>query len=281
MQGGPLTVGAGLPADLAAFSDSFGSISLNCLSLAPCAGTLLSSASLASGTIPVGYVAPLIGTTKFVGVLKAEDPLTLARIAFIDALARVGVTVTASAVAKNAAGRLPAQASLVNASRVAQFVSVPYCECARLILKVSLNTGANLSLMHVGLSQGQRTLLTALAAERTLLTQNMGLDPAGFKFPSNGSGSPDSLASARTTARLLASMSTRPSHAIYRHALLLLGVDGSLASVGKDVLGKEHMSMKAVPLSRMANWSPSAWPDTSRPRAAGPSPSLFSSMTRC
>lgn len=243
--GSPSTVAPAAQADLAAYGDNFGSISLNCLGLANCAGTLSSSASLAPGTIPVGYVAPLIGTKQYVGVLKAEDPATFARIAFIDALVRAGVTVTATTIARNATDRLPAPESLVDASRVAQFVSPPYSEYARLILKVSLNTGANLSLMHVGLSQQQRTREGALAAERSLLANNMGLDPAGFKFPTNGSGSPDSLASARMTAKLLASMSTRPSYAFYRKALPLLGVDGSLASVGKNVVGKEHMSMKS------------------------------------
>ncbi|MEO9103252.1 MAG: D-alanyl-D-alanine carboxypeptidase [Burkholderiaceae bacterium] len=245
VRGRPSTIAPALQPDLAAYGDSFGSISLNCLGLASCAGTLSSSASLAPGTIPVGYVAQLIGTTQYVGVLKAEDPATLARIAFIDELARAGVTVTAATVARNATNRLPAPESLADSSRVAQFVSLPYSEYARLILKVSLNTGANLSLMHVGLSQRQRTREGALAAERSLLTNNMGLDPASFNFPTNGSGSPDSLASARTTAKLLASMSTRPSYAVYRQALPLLGVDGSLASVGKNVVGKEHMSMKS------------------------------------
>jgi hypothetical protein len=35
------------------------------------------------------------------------------------------------------------------------------------------------------------------------LTGDLGLDGAGFNFPTNGSGSPDSQASARTTATLL------------------------------------------------------------------------------
>jgi D-alanyl-D-alanine carboxypeptidase len=241
------TASAGSDADAAVSGDAFGSVSLSCLGSPDCTGTISSASSLAPALVPVGYEAPVIGNSQFVGVLRAEDPATFARIAFIDALQRAGVTVSAPTVAKNARDRLPESASLVESTRVATFVSPPYSEYARLILKVSLNTGANLSLMHVGLSQGQRTRETALAAERRLLIEDMGLDPASFDFPTNGSGSPDSRASARTTAKLIAAMSTRPSHEAFRQGLPLLGVDGSLASVGRNVVGKEHIAAKSGP----------------------------------
>lgn len=243
--GSPVTIDAGPEADLAVSGDSFDSISLTCFGTPGCAGSVSSETSLAAGAIPLGYTAPLIGTSQFVGVLRVEEPATLARIAFIDALARAGVAVNAPTVAKNDAARLPSRASLDASTQVATFVSPPYSEYAKLVLKVSLNTGANLSLMHVGLSQGQRTRETALAAERKLLIDDMGLDPAGFDFPTNGSGSPDSRASARTTARLAAEMNRRPGYAAYRQGLPLLGVDGSLAAVGKTVVGREHIAAKS------------------------------------
>ena len=243
--GSAVTTAAGSAASLFVSGDIFDKINLNCLGAPGCQGLLSNVTGSGPGSIPLGYIAPVLGTTPFVGVLKAEDPATLARIAFIDALGRAGVTVDAPTVAKNAANRLPARASLIDSMRVANFVSPPYSEISKLILKVSLNTGANLSLMYAGLSQGQRTLTTALAAERRLLIDGMGLDPAGFDFKTNGSGSPDSLASARTTAQLLAAMSKKPVYPVYRAALPLLGVDGSLAAVGKTVIGKEHMSIKS------------------------------------
>ena len=243
--GSGLTTGVGKDADIAVSGGVFGSFSLSCLGTSGCQGRLTNAAGGVPAGIPLGYVAPVLGTTQFVGVVRPEDPATFARIAFIDALVRAGVTVDAPVVAKNDTRRLPARESLVESTRVANFVSVPYAEIAKLILKVSLNTGANLSLMYAGLSQGQRTVATALAAERRLLIDGMGLDPAGFEFKTNGSGSPDSLASARTTAHLLASMSRKPSYAVYRGALPRLGTDGSLAAVGKNVVGREHMSLKS------------------------------------
>lgn len=243
--GSVLTSAPGSPADLSLSGDTASTISLTCLDAPGCQGVLANAGATGPATLPVGYVTPVLGTTQFVGVLKAEDPPTFARIAFIDALARAGVAVDAPTVARNDATRLPARESLTAVTRVANFASPPYAEIARLILKVSLNTGANLSLVHAGLSQGQRTVATALAAERRLLADDLGLDPAGFDFPTNGSGSPDSRASARTTARLLQTMSGKPFYAAYRGALPVLGTDGSLAAVGRDVVGKEHMSLKS------------------------------------
>jgi len=245
IMGNPITVDAASAADLAVSGDSFDSIRLACFGNAGCAGHVSRQESMAAGAIPLGYVAPLIGSSQFVGVLRVEDPATLARIAFIDALARVGVVVNAPAIGKNDTARLPPRESLVASTQVAAYVSPPYSEYAKLILKVSLNTGANMSLMHVGVSQGQRTRETALSAERKLLVDDLGLPSAGFDFPTNGSGSPDSRASARTTAQLAATMSRRPAYAAYRAGLPLLGVDGSLAAVGKTVPGKEHIAAKS------------------------------------
>ena len=243
--GSSATTASGSAADLFVSGDSLGNIGLSCLGVPGCRGLVSSAKSPAAGTIPVGYQAPLIGTSQFVGVLRAEDPPTLARIAFIDALARAGVNVNAPVVAKNQADRSPPGETLGASTLLAAYVSPPYLEYARLILKVSLNTGANLSLMHVGLSQGARTRETALAAERRLLVDDLGLDPAGFDFPTNGSGSPDSRASARTTAKLAAAMTKRPGYAAYRQGLPLLGVDGSLAAIGRSVVGKEHIAAKS------------------------------------
>lgn len=245
MTGATITGATGSPADVEIFAGSPGNIALGCIGRTACAGTVSGDDGSGPASIPLDYQAPLIGGSTYVGVLRVEDPPSFARMAFIDALTRAGVTVTASTIGINPAGRLPAAGSYSKAARVANFVSSPYSEYARLILKVSLNTGANMSLMQVGLSQGQRTVNAALAAERGLLVDEFGLNPAGFDFPTNGSGTPDSRASARTTATLIGAMSRHAAYPAYRRALPLLGIDGSLASVGRDVVGKEHIAVKS------------------------------------
>ena len=144
------------------------------------------------------------------------------------------MTVSAPAVGPNAVGTLPAPASYDEDEQVAELESLPYSQYARLILKVSHNLGANMSLMLHGLTEGARTRDTALAAERKALTEKFGIPGDGFDFPTNGSGSPDSQASPAAVTGLLQAMSRTPVAKAYFDALPILGVDGSLATVGRD-----------------------------------------------
>lgn len=197
-----------------------------------------------SGTIPIGYKAPLSGSATFVRTFRIESPASFARIAFVAALARAGVTVKAARRAKNSAAKLPPLGSYTRDARVAELVSAPYSEYAKLILKVSLNLGANLSLSLFGLTKGQRTVAGALAAERKTLVRTMGIAADAFDFPTNGSGSPDSRAAPRATVKLLTQMSKGKNYAPYRASLPILGVDGSLAGTGGSLPAKGHVFAK-------------------------------------
>lgn len=204
---------------------------------APCIGQV-------SGTLPVGYTAPLSDSTTFVHTFRIEQPASFARIAFVQALKRAGVRVDAPATAPNAESKLPPLGSYAALSRVASFTSPPYAQDARLILKVSLNLGANLSLSMAGVAQGQRTIAGALRSERAFLQRRFGIEPASFDFPTNGSGSPDSRASARAVVKLLTAMSHTKDAAIFRSALPILGVDGSLSDTGTSLPARGHVFAK-------------------------------------
>lgn len=197
-----------------------------------------------SGQIPADHVAPLTGLNSFVGTYRVEDPNSFVRTAFIEALQSQGVTVTAAPVAANPAAVLPADFQYDAGTRLAEFLSVPYSEHARLILKVSLNQGANLSLSLFGVEKGERTVARALAAERQTLTNEFGLAPDSFDFPSNGSGSPDSRANPRALVNMLAAMSQTPVADPYRAALPILGVDGTLAHSGQALPARGHVFAK-------------------------------------
>lgn len=218
---------------------------LNCIGMTNCAGVISSADNLAMpALIPLGFTAPFVGNPIFISTLQIDNPASFARTALIDALARVGVTVTAPAVAMNATSQLPPVNSYAPSAQVAHFTSAPFSEVAKLILKVSLNTGANLSLMQFGITQGVRTREEALKAERNVLINEFGLDPASFNFPTNGSGTPDSQATARSITTLLTKMSHLPVYPAYHAALPIMGTDGSLTSVGKSIVGKENISVK-------------------------------------
>ncbi|MBV9326274.1 MAG: D-alanyl-D-alanine carboxypeptidase/D-alanyl-D-alanine-endopeptidase [Chloroflexi bacterium] len=209
---------------------------VNCVGTLPCRGTI-------TGEIPADYQAPLSGASSFVGTFRMEDPESFARTAFIEALQRAGVDVLATSVARNPSELLPPPDAYTDDARVARLLSEPYADDARLILKVSLNLGANLSLTHFGLAHGERTLPGALSAERRALVE-LGVRPEDFDFPTNGSGSPDSQAAPRAAIQLLRSMATTPVADVFREALPVLGVDGSLAQTGVDLPARGHVFAK-------------------------------------
>ena len=214
--------------------------------LPACIGTPGCTATV-SGEIPVGYKAPLTGIGSFVGTFRVEDPDAFARTAFIEALARNGVAVTAPAVAPNDASKLSATVmpgSYPSDNLVATYQSAPFAQTAQLVLKVSLNLGANLSLSLLGLTEGQRTVQGALAAEREILTTKFGVDGAQFDFPTNGSGTPDSRAAPRALVQMLTAMHKTPVAAQYLAALPVLGENGSLATTGTTLPGKGHVFAK-------------------------------------
>lgn len=227
------TVKRGSTADVALPHDGLA----ECSWPAPCAGTV-------SGTLPIGYRAPLSGSSTFVRTFRIEQPASFARIAFVQALKRAGVRVDAPATAPNAQGNLPQFDGYRASSRVATFTSPPYAQDARLILKVSLNLGANLSLSLVGVAHGERTVTGALRSERKFLQRRFGIAPASFDFPTNGSGSPDSRATAQAVVKLLSAMSRTRDAAIFHSALPILGVDGSLADTGTSLPARGHVFAK-------------------------------------
>ena len=200
---GAFAVDAGVTTTAAGTPDTVtlsGNGRVECIGSDGCTGSV-------EGDIPVGYRAPLSSQPDLVQTFRIEDPPAFARTAFIEALQRVGVTVAASPVGSQS-GRTRClrwtPTRQTPASRT--FTSPPYAGYARLILKVSLNLGANLSLMLFGLAHGKRTIAEALAVERQTLIDDFGLQPDSFNFPTNGSGSPDSQATARATVQLLEQM---------------------------------------------------------------------------
>ncbi len=83
-----VTTGAPGSADTVKLS---GENHITCLGQVGCKGTI-------SGSIPQDYKAPLTGAPIMVRTFRIEDPATFARTAFIEALQREGVTVSAPAV---------------------------------------------------------------------------------------------------------------------------------------------------------------------------------------
>lgn len=191
-----------------------------CIGQEGCAGKV-------NGQIPVDLVPPLTQALPLVRTFRITDPSSYARTVLIESLRKAGVAVAAPAVGRNPVDRLPARGAYSPRDEVASLVSAPFSEYARLILKVSYNLGADVSLLLFGLTQGVETLDASLARERARLESAFGIAGDQFAFL-DGSGGGQTRATTGAVSRLLAEMREKPTFPQYSAALPLLGVDGSL-----------------------------------------------------
>jgi D-alanyl-D-alanine carboxypeptidase len=183
-----------------------------------------------SGQLPVDLAPPLTNAFPLVRTFRMVEPANYARTVFIEALRNAGVAVAADAVAPNPRAKLPAKNSYTIDTRVAQLVSFPYSEEAKLILKVSYNIGADTSLVLFGLGRGVDNMESALAVERQALANEFGIDGREFSFV-DGSGGGLTSATLNAVTTFLRAMRNRMSFPALLDALPILGVDGSLGSV--------------------------------------------------
>jgi len=171
------------------------------------------------GQIPEGS-APLLQT------FQVEDPSAFARTLFIEALVRQGVTIDAPAVGTNLADRLPTSDAYTEANRVALLTSLPFSEVIKVILKVSMNRGADTLVLLLAVKEGQRTFSEGLQAIRPFLEQ-IGVDPAGVSLADGRGNERADLFSPRSVTALLRGMAAGPNFTAYHDALPILGVDGT------------------------------------------------------
>jgi D-alanyl-D-alanine carboxypeptidase len=195
-----------------------------CIGTAGCAGTV-------AGNLPVDLVPALTGQFPLIRTFRITAPSNYARTVFVEALARAGVTVSAATVEPNPVQLLPAQGGYASSAQVAQFVSQPYAQYAKLILKVSYNIGADVSLMLFGLaSTGSTTMTGALAAEQAALPAQFGVSTSQVHFI-DGSGGGATTATGTSIIALLLGITGKAVYPSFVDALPNLGVDGSLAMV--------------------------------------------------
>jgi D-alanyl-D-alanine carboxypeptidase/D-alanyl-D-alanine-endopeptidase (penicillin-binding protein 4) len=189
-----------------------------------------------SGRIPVRYGPAL-------RVWGVDHPSAFARTAFIEALQRAGVTVTAAPTGANPVSLLPRRGSYRVGDRVAQHVSVRLSQYAKLILKVSYNRAADLMTCLAAVRAGSRDCQAGLTAE-VKLARRLGVGPTGL-YPFDGAGSDDqgrSTPDALTTF-LGRATGTRFGSTLFR-ALPILGRDGTLATVEPKSPAAGHAQVK-------------------------------------
>ena len=176
-------------------------------------------------------------------VWEVDHPSQFARTAFIVALRRAGVTVTAPTTGTNPTGLLPARGSYRHADLVGVHVSDPISQYAKLILKVSYNRGADLMACPAAVRLGSRNCLTGIKAEVTTAT-GLGVPRNGL-FPQDGAGSDDQgRCSPQALALLLRGLTHTSYGAIFKDSLPILGRDGTMANVLPNSPAAGHAQIK-------------------------------------
>ncbi|WP_232248265.1 D-alanyl-D-alanine carboxypeptidase/D-alanyl-D-alanine endopeptidase [Streptacidiphilus rugosus] len=180
-------------------------------------GTRISvSGQIAAGTQPLLRTSPIM------------DPNAFGRTALIEALGRAGVTVGANPTGPNPERRLPA--SYAHDPRVAAYVSPPYRQYAKLILKVSHNLGANLALCNMATLRGSKDCFGGgFAVEHDFLTDVAHVDPKQFQLDDGRGGDATEKATPLGLAEILGYWLHTPDATAFRLSLPILGVNGSNA----------------------------------------------------
>ncbi|WP_327287401.1 D-alanyl-D-alanine carboxypeptidase/D-alanyl-D-alanine endopeptidase [Streptomyces sp. NBC_01198] len=161
-------------------------------------------------------------------VSDVQDPAAFGRTALIEALARAGVTVRARPTGPNPASLVPG--SYAGTQRVAAYVSPVFSQYSKLILKVSHNLGANLSICLMAVAAGSHSCQDGFPVLHDFL-QQAGIDPTQVQLLDGRGGNPVDRVTPRVENEILRYWERTPDATLFRNALPILGVDGSLAGV--------------------------------------------------
>jgi D-alanyl-D-alanine carboxypeptidase/D-alanyl-D-alanine-endopeptidase (penicillin-binding protein 4) len=176
-------------------------------------------------------------------VEQIADPAAFARTAFIEALQRAGVAVTATPTGSNPRSLLPPTGSYQDADKVGEHVSATLAQFANLILKVSYNRGADLMTCLAAVKGGSTDCEQGLVEELKTATDLGVSETSVFLF--DGAGSDDH---GRTTPTALATFLLEAASTPYGDALFdalpVLGENGTMANVLPDSPAAGHVQVK-------------------------------------
>jgi D-alanyl-D-alanine carboxypeptidase/D-alanyl-D-alanine-endopeptidase (penicillin-binding protein 4) len=188
-----------------------------------------------------GNIAADAGTQ--LRVAAVDDPSAFARTALIEALGRSGVSVSASPTGLNPSSKLPKKGSYSPKDEVAAYVSPPYSQYAKLILKVSHNYGANLDLCLMAVKAGSTDCNDAFPVMKSFL-KKAGVDVDQVALADGRGGNPVDQFSPQAVIDILGYWLEQSQAKTFREMLPVLGVNGSIANVCKDCPAKGKVFAK-------------------------------------
>jgi D-alanyl-D-alanine carboxypeptidase/D-alanyl-D-alanine-endopeptidase (penicillin-binding protein 4) len=172
------------------------------------------------------------GADPVLRVYEFEDPATFARTAFIEALGRAGVSVTADPVKTNPEGSLADPAAIAALPVVAELESLPLGEEVTYVMKISYNRGAQTLICRLAADAGTTDCNAGMAVAGAIWA-DAGLDTLGASLV-DGSGLEGNFITPENAVEIQTLMSERPDAEAWRDTMPILGVDGSLADVQAD-----------------------------------------------
>ena len=181
--------------------------------------------------------APKIELRVLVNALIRYAPV------FIEALKENGVRVGAAPTGANPVKLLPSSTRYPADARVAAFESPTYAEQARLILKVSLNLGANLAICQLAVKAGSHDCEDGFVPLRAFLSE-AGVDVASLALSDGRGGDPNDRATPVAVTQMLRHWVGRPDFDRWRESLPVLGVDGTLGDTGTESPAKGKVFAK-------------------------------------
>src|SRR5919107_5693514 len=188
-----------------------------------------------------GNIASDAGT--LLRVAPVEDPAAFARTALIEALERVGVSVSASPTGSNPASDLPEKGSYSADAKVAAYESPPFSEYAKLILKVSHNYGANLNVCLMAVEAGSTDCNDGFPVMKSFFEKS-GVDTSQVALADGRGGNPSDRFTPQATTDLLRYWLKQPQAKTFREMLPELGVNGSLSEDCKNCPAKGKVFAK-------------------------------------
>lgn len=166
-------------------------------------------------------------------VFEFDDPSTFARTAFIEALERAGVTVTADPLKTNPKASLPDWAAVEALPSVAELESLSLEEEVTYVMKVSYNRGAQTLICRLAVEAGKTNCDKQGMGVAQEIWAEAGLDTTQTSLV-DGSGLEGNYITPQNAVDIQALMAARPDAERWRDTMPILGVDGSLADVQKD-----------------------------------------------
>jgi D-alanyl-D-alanine carboxypeptidase/D-alanyl-D-alanine-endopeptidase (penicillin-binding protein 4) len=204
--------------------------------------TTLSVSPQANGPVVVsGNIAADAG--KQLRVAAVTNPPAFARTALIEALGQSGVSVDASPTGPNPSSKLPKKGSYSSKDRVAAYVSPPYSQYAKLILKVSHNYGANLDLCLMAVKAGSTDCNDAFPMMKKFI-EKAGVDIDQVAFADGRGGNPTDRFTPEAATEMLRYWLEQPKAKAFREMLPTMGVNGSLANNCKTCPAKGKVFAK-------------------------------------